>query len=141
MSDPASVAAIVPVLRVADVARAAAWYADHLGFVVEDSPVASADAVLLQRDGIALMLRRRTAEPSAPRSLLTLVDWDVYLRLDGGALLTLLDGVRRRTPLVRGPEVMPDGTVEFELEDPDGHRVCLAERIADTRGIPHATAI
>jgi hypothetical protein len=33
---------------------------------------------------------------------------------------------------------MPSGAVEFELEDPDGYRVCVAEVLSDTRGFPRA---
>jgi hypothetical protein len=67
-------------------------------------------------------------------------DWDVYIRLAGDELVTLLDRARKRTPLVRGPELMPYGQVEFELEDPDGYRVCVAEVVSDTRGFPRAEA-
>lgn len=129
--------AIVPVLRVADVARSQRWYQEILGFAEVASPNApSSDACRLQRDHTELMLRRATAS-TAPRTP-TEGAWDVLVRLSGDALVTLLDDARRRTPLVRGPEIMPDGSVEFELEDPDGHRVCISELLSDTRGIPRA---
>jgi hypothetical protein len=64
----------------------------------------------------------------------------VYIRLQGEELTQLLDHARRRTPLVRGPELMTYGQVEFELEDPDGYRVCVAEALADTKGFPRAVA-
>ncbi len=129
--------AIVPVLRVADVARSQRWYQEILGFSEVASPnAASSDSCRLRRDQTELMLRRATGAaalrtPSAGA-------WDVLIRLSGDALVTLLDDARRRTPLVRGPEIMPEGSVEFELEDPDGHRVCISEVLRDTRGIPRA---
>ncbi len=77
---------------------------------------------------------RRADRQQIPHSY----EWDVYIRLSGDELTSLLDHARRRTPLVRGPEVMPSGAVEFELEDPDGYRVCVAEALSDTRGFPRA---
>lgn len=131
-------ASIVPVLRVADVARSLAWYRDHLGFAAADEPVvATQESCIIRRDSTELMLRR--IAPGTPIALRT-YDWDVYIRLSGGELTQLLDHARRTTPLVRGPEIMPAGQVEFELEDPDGHRVCVAEALEDTRGFPRAVA-
>jgi catechol 2,3-dioxygenase-like lactoylglutathione lyase family enzyme len=128
----------VPVLRVTDVERSIAWYRDNLGF---DPEVPSADAphesCILRRDATELMLRR--ALTPLPR-LRDSYAWDVYIRLSGEELTTLLDHARKRTPLVRGPELMPTGAVEFELEDPDGYRVCVSEVLRDTRGFPRAVA-
>lgn len=129
--------AIVPVLRVADVARSQRWYQEILGFSEVASPNApSPDSCRLRRDNTELMLRRAPGStvPRTPSE----GAWDVLIRLSGDALVTLLDDARRRTPLVRGPEIMPEGSVEFELEDPDGHRVCISEVLQDTAGIPRA---
>lgn len=128
--------ASVPVLRVADVERCMTWYREILGFSVDPSPdVAPHEFCILRRDDAELMLRRtRTPTARTPAAH----DWDVYLRLDGGELTALLDHARARTPLVRGPEVMPAGQVEFELEDPEGHRICVTEVLADVTGFPHA---
>lgn len=129
--------AIVPVLRVADVARSQRWYQEILGFSEVAAPSApSTDSCRLRRDHTELMLRRATG--SAALRTPSEGAWDVLVRLSGDSLVTLLDEARRRTPLVRGPEIMPDGSVEFELEDPDGHRICISEVLSDTRGIPRA---
>ncbi len=128
--------AIVPVLRVTDVERCMTWYREILGFSVDPSPdVVPYEFCILRRDNAELMLRRtRTPIARTPAAH----DWDVYLRLDGGELTELLDHARRRTPLVRGPELMPAGQVEFELEDPEGHRICVAEVLNDVTGFPRA---
>jgi catechol 2,3-dioxygenase-like lactoylglutathione lyase family enzyme len=131
-------ASIIPVLRVVDLPRSVAWYRDHLGFSTDAFPTdTTPDSCILRRDGTELMLRR--IAPGSPVVLRT-YEWDVYIRLSGGELTQLLDHARRTTPLVRGPEIMPSGEVEFELEDPDGHRVCVAEQLEDTRGFPRAVA-
>jgi catechol 2,3-dioxygenase-like lactoylglutathione lyase family enzyme len=130
--------AIVPVLRVTDVERSIAWYRENLGFEADPSPAEPPfESCVLRRDATELMLRRATGSAPRPRDS---YEWDVYIRLVGEELTSLLDHARRRTPLVRGPELMPSGQVEFELEDPDGYRVCVAEVLSDTRGFPCAVA-
>ncbi|MCC6243859.1 MAG: VOC family protein [Gemmatimonadaceae bacterium] len=129
--------AVVPVLRVGDIARSVSWYTTILGFTSEALPDAAMDdRVLLRRDHTELVLRRAAAPAAGrvPRS----GEWDLLIRLSGDALVALLDAARRQTPLVRGPELMSNGEVHFELEDPDGHRVCVSEVVSDTRGIPRA---
>jgi len=128
--------AIVPVLRVSDLERSVAWYRDNLGFAADEGQDAS-QGFILRRDATELMLRRA---PSPLTRLRDSYQWDVYIRLAGEELTVLLDHARRRTPLVRGPELMPSGAVEFELEDPDGYRVCVAEVLSDPRGFPRAVA-
>ncbi|WP_396207408.1 VOC family protein [Gemmatimonas sp.] len=127
---------IVPVLRVADLPRSVAWYRENLGFTADTDDVdASRESCVIRRDATELMLRRAPSPVARARDSYL---WDVYIRLAGEALTALLDHARRRTPLVRGPELMPSGAVEFELEDPDGYRVCVAEVLSDTRGFPRA---
>lgn len=128
--------AIVPVLRVADVERSMSWYQEIFGFSVDPFPaVAPYEFCILRRDKAEIMLRRTRAPVS---KIPTAHDWDVYLRLEGEELTALLDHARKRTPLVRGPELMPSGQVEFELEDPEGHRICVAEVLSDVTGFPRA---
>ncbi len=129
-------ASIVPVLRVVDLERSMAWYQDILGFSVDPFPaLAPFEFCTLRRDAAEIMLRR-TKSPVTRTP--TAHDWDVYLRLEGEELTALLDHARKRTPLVRGPELMPYGQIEFELEDPEGHRICVAEVLRDVTGFPRA---
>jgi hypothetical protein len=41
------------------------------------------------------------------------------------------------TPLVRGPERMFYGLVEFEVIDPDGYRICVSGSVP-AAGVPDA---
>jgi hypothetical protein len=58
------------------------------------------------------------------------------LRVTGGQLLALAESVRRQTALLRGPERMFYGQVKFEVADPDGHRICVAEVLAADADVP-----
>ena len=64
--------------------------------------------------------------------------WTVYLRIAGDGLLDLADSVRRATPLVRGPERMFYGLVEFEVVDPDGYRICVSGSVPADANVPAA---
>lgn len=123
----------VPVLQVADVARSLAWYRDVLGFQADPFPDATPYSfAILTRDRAELMLQ--CGEDLGPRP--TGPGWAVYLRCDGGKLLDLAATVAQRSPLLRGPERMFYGQVEFEVADPDGHRLCLAEPLGPEADVP-----
>jgi hypothetical protein len=49
--------------------------------------------------------------------------WSVYLRVAGTGVLDVAAAVEKRAQLLRGPEKMFYGLVEFELCDPDGYRI------------------
>ena len=51
--------------------------------------------------------------------------WSVYLRVAGTAVLDVAAAVETKAQLLRGPERMFYGLVEFEVCDPDGYRVCV----------------
>jgi hypothetical protein len=52
--------------------------------------------------------------------------WSVYLRVAGTAVLDVAAEVESKTIILRGPERMFYGLVEFEVCDPDGYRVCVS---------------
>lgn len=58
--------------------------------------------------------------------------WRVYLRVTGGELLELAEIVAEHTQFARPPERMFDGQMEFEIVDPDGHPICVAD-VCDSR--------
>lgn len=132
----------VPVLQVADVAKSIAWYEGVLGFAADPFPREPPHSfAILRRDDVELMLQCEDGDeatlsdsPPAPRP-----GWSVYLRLRGGRLLQLAEAVGRQTQLLRGPERAFYGQVEFEVADPDGHRLCLAEVLGDDVDVPERT--
>ncbi|MBL0939073.1 MAG: VOC family protein [Gemmatimonadaceae bacterium] len=132
-----SIEAAVAVLRVTDVSRSMEWYATLLGFDIDPFPAAPPyEFCILRRSGVELMLRRvSTLSPRITRAH----DWDVYIRLTDETLPEVLEFAKRLTTVVRGPHLMPYGQVEFEVEDPDGYRICIAEALSDTRAYPPVT--
>jgi uncharacterized glyoxalase superfamily protein PhnB len=126
----------VPVLQVADVGRSIGWYAAALGFEADpfpkDPPYSFA---ILRRDGAEMMLQAGVS--SRPGDVKE-EGWTVYLRVAGDGVLALADSARRATALVRGPERMFYGLVEFEVLDPDGYRICVSGAVPADASVPAA---
>ena len=126
----------VPVLQVADVGRSIDWYVAAFGFDPDPFPPSPPYSfAILRRDGAEMMLQGGT---SSRRADAKEEGWTVYLRIAGDGLLDLADSVRRATPLVRGPERMFYGLVEFEVVDPDGYRICVSGAVPAGANVPAA---
>lgn len=121
--------ATVPVLRARDVAATVAWYAARLGFRAESFPPQPPhEFAMLSRDRAQLMIRRAVPDDeSAQRE----PGWDLFIRVADGELVALFAGMRGAEDVVRPLERMPYGDLEFELQDPDGHVVCLGEHSSE----------
>jgi catechol 2,3-dioxygenase-like lactoylglutathione lyase family enzyme len=126
----------VPVLQVADVGQSIDWYVGVLGFDPDPFPKNPPYAfAILRRDGAEIMLQGEgSSRPPAAKE----DGWTVYLRIAGDGVLDLADSVRRATPLVRGPERMFYGLVEFEVLDPDGYRICVSGSAPAGANVPAA---
>jgi hypothetical protein len=125
----------VPVLLVASVERSADWYKRVLRFEAECFPDEPPYAfAILTRDSAQLMLQRassgETAGPVNPKA------WSVYLRLSGQRLLEFHNQIRLETKVLAGPWRKPYCDVEFEIADPDGHRLCVGEVLPDGVQLP-----
>ena len=119
----------VPVLQVTDVERSVRWYADVLGFKSDPFPKTPPYSfAMLTRDDAEIMLQCAPAAQCADanETINTDYGWAIYLRVTGEQILDLAAAVGQTTPLLRGPERMFYGLVEFEVSDPDGYRVCLS---------------
>jgi catechol 2,3-dioxygenase-like lactoylglutathione lyase family enzyme len=124
----------VPVLRVSDVARSVAWYRDVLGLVGDPFPAAPPHRFAILRRGGAEVMLRDGGDPSrAPRGP---YDWDLYLRVEGVSLRELYAALRGADLAARRLERMAYGMSEFEVIDPDGHRICLAQELPDAGDLP-----
>lgn len=119
----------VPVLQVANVETSLRWYVDVLGFKPATFPSSPPYSfAILRRDGAEIMLQcadeagvaSSSERKSDPEFL-----WSVYLRVAGTAVLDVAAAVEKKAQLLRGPERMSYGLVEFEVCDPDGFRVCV----------------
>lgn len=119
--------AAVPVLRVADVARSIAFYRDVLGFTADPFPVKPPILFAILRQGSTEIMLR--LDPTARRGAGS-QGWDLYLRLGSPSILSLQSAIQAAgLPILRLLERMPYPQVEFEIEDPDGYRVCIARAV------------
>src|SRR5262245_9137703 len=107
--------AAVPVLRVGNVARAAAWYATVLGF--EGNPVGpptDPSFAILRRDHVELMLQKVSAGVTAPRAAADPENgWDVYVRIDDAQAFR--ERVREHVPDVGAVVDRPYGCRELAV--------------------------
>ena len=122
----------VPVLQVANVETSLRWYADVLGFAANPFPKSPPYSfAILRRDDAEIMLQ--CAETDGPSSPQRRADpefrWSIYLRVSGTAILEVATAAGKKAPLMRGPERMAYGLVEFELRDADGYRVCVSGEV------------
>jgi catechol 2,3-dioxygenase-like lactoylglutathione lyase family enzyme len=108
-----------PVLQSTDIAASIAWYARVLGFQGDPFPEKPPYFfAILRKDQAELMLQFNCARAAHE-------NWAVYLHVQ--SVLELAEEVRRQTTILRGPEKMFYGQVEFEIADPDGHHIIVAE--------------
>ena len=112
-----------PNLEVADLAPAAAFLRDVLGFEVEvDEP--GMGLVLLRRDAVSLALVR-SASPGVNSTTAMYIgvtgvdDWHERCAAHGARIVT-------------GLEDHPWGLRDFVIEMPGGHRLALGERITQS---------
>jgi uncharacterized glyoxalase superfamily protein PhnB len=130
-------ASAIPVLQVADISLTIAWYSEVLGFSGWAFPTSPPHVfALLNRDGVELMLQRSRSTSTSSATVSNRTAWAVYIRVTGGQLLALAATIKVRSPLLRGPERMPYGDVEFAVSDPDGHVIVLSEQLSSDADVP-----
>jgi catechol 2,3-dioxygenase-like lactoylglutathione lyase family enzyme len=119
---------ISPVLLVADLERAVAYYRDRLGFVcaVHGDPPNFATA---NRDGVTILL----ALADQPERLLPhwkIVDmmWNAYIRVDDVEAI-YAEVQERGAGIDYTIYDAPHGFREFGVQDPDGHDIAFGQRL------------
>lgn len=133
MTKSVHVAATTPVLRVKDVAQSIAFYRDALGFVGDPFPEQPPHEFAILRQGkTEIMLR--CGDPSMPQRCPH--DWDIYVRLEGGKIRELFAALSAKGSVTRRLERMFYGQAEFEITDPDGYGICIAEPLAEMSDLP-----
>lgn len=115
---------LVPVLRVADVARSMQWYRETLALVGDPFPAEPPFEFAILRQGEVELMLRRGAPP--PRPVPRQYDWDVYLRREGNRFREVFGAFAARGIVTRRLERMPYGLAEFEITDLDDYVICLS---------------
>ena len=133
MSGPGQLRAVSPILLVADVVKAAGYYADALGFRVPRMWGEPPTFCIPQRDGLAIMLNQ--IEPGdlvRPNSSYN-GRFDVYFDVaDADALCAEFKAAG--ADIVCEPEDQPYEMREFQVRDRDGHLLAFGH---DTSGATH----
>jgi catechol 2,3-dioxygenase-like lactoylglutathione lyase family enzyme len=122
----------VPLLRVSDVARSAAWYREALGFEVDLFPEQPPYEFAILRHGPAEIMLRRGSE-GRPANW---CGWDVYVRLTHGLREMYAKLDTKPGTVTRDLEWMPYGDAEFDVRDPDGYVLCFSQVLADASDLP-----
>ena len=127
----ASLTGISPVLLVADIDRAVAYYRDRLGFTCElygDPP----DFATADRDGVTILL----ALADEPERLVPhwhIVDnmWNAYIRVDDVDVI-YAEVQERGAGIDYTIYNAPHGFREFGVQDPDGHDIAFGQPLSDS---------
>ena len=134
MNSGVSIVKAIPVLEVADVAASIKWYREMLEFSADPFPESPPHQFAILRPGqTELMLRCGSPKTLAEQRQ---YKWDVYLRLGGGQIRQLFAELTSRGVVSRRLERMFYGLAEFEIKDPDGYTLCLAEELEDSQDLP-----
>jgi catechol 2,3-dioxygenase-like lactoylglutathione lyase family enzyme len=117
-----AVRGMVPVFRVASVARSVTWYRDVLGFSF-DTFGSPTDPTFAQfcRDGVEFMLQKH----DTPRREDRRGGWDAYVRVND--VHAFLERVRITVPDAGPITATEYGCQEFVVVDPDGHVIGIGE--------------
>ena len=133
MSDTIRFTAVTPNLIVRDIARSTTFYRDVLGFTIRETvpPAAPFVFVWLERDGVTVFLN----DPASVAK-----DIPAYAAPQFGGTATLfvvVEGVDAlhaqiapRVPVVMPLHTQPYGMRGVAVDDPDGHLITFAGRVA-----------
>jgi uncharacterized glyoxalase superfamily protein PhnB len=126
----ATLTGISPLLLVADLDRAVAFYRDHLGFDCElygEPP----DFAVARRDAAVILLRLASDETRiVPNWQIVSKTVDAYIRVNDAD--AIYEEVRRRGARIDWTIYnAPHGFREFGVQDPDGHDIAFGQPLVD----------
>jgi hypothetical protein len=128
---PAKLTGSAPVLLVRDVVAAASHYRDVLGFACGPSFGEPPSFVILQRDGLHLMLKQADdARHVVPHWTVSPKLCDVYFWVSDADALHA-EFVARGAKIDYGPCDQPYGCREFGVQDLDGHDISFGQAISE----------
>ena len=131
MSATPQMRAVSPILLVADVVRAAAYYGDALGFRADRMWGEPPNFCMPQRDGLTVMLNQvGSGDSFRPNA-----DYDG--RFDAYFYVNDADALHEEykasgADIVCAPEDQPYLMREFQVRDPDGHLLAFGHDISGT---------
>lgn len=116
---------IAPYLIVADVARAAEWYRDKLGFGFERIWGEPPRFCMVKRDGQVIMLKQVPGGQPRPNHRQDPdACWDAYIWVTDADQLHAELGAAGVT-ITRPISDQPYGCRDFDVQDLDGYRLCF----------------
>jgi predicted enzyme related to lactoylglutathione lyase len=110
-----------PVLKVADYARAKAFYTEKLGYSVVEEGGEPPQFGIFDRDTSVLFVNAWQGGPTPVPGA-----WDAYIHV-AGVEAVHEELVAAGVEIIRPVEVTVYGMREFEIRDPDGNVLCLGE--------------
>ena len=124
------ITSIAPQFLVDDLVRSIAYYRDRLGFTLDF--VYEGFYASVSRDGFAIHLK------CAPRDVPDRLHQKQAEHLDGfisvSGVRELFEELHTRGAAITKPlEQQPWATIDFHVEDPDGHVLCFSEPVSVTR--------
>jgi catechol 2,3-dioxygenase-like lactoylglutathione lyase family enzyme len=120
-----------PLFVVSDLARSLDFYSGKLGFERLGSWGEPPCFAIVRRDGFELMLKLEECpgqvRPNGPHGI-----WDAYFWI--ADVRFEVDALRRvAVEPARPPQQTSYATIESEVLDPDGYRICLAQDTSGSR--------
>ncbi|HEV2422978.1 MAG TPA: VOC family protein [Candidatus Acidoferrales bacterium] len=125
-----------PCFIVNDLVASAEFYRDKLGFRFHRYWGEPPCFVMVARDNVEFFLSYQGPKLAKPNHLTNAeVPWDAYVRVaDADALCAEFKS--RGVKIHREPETAFYDQREFEIEDPDGYRICFAHSVTAPNSNP-----
>ncbi len=109
---------VAPILPVEDLEAAAAWYEGSLGFKSQTFPKRPPfDEVILWRDDVRIVLAAADGKIQTPAGALFTVK----------GIRRFYEAVQERVTITKPLTRAADGTLSFEMRDPNGYALAFAE--------------